>query len=213
MGTAVNFAVSRTFKWIKGMPKLSRKVQRLKQVFPDFEGHDEFVKGCSQAMEALQTMSNERDIVGARGCMTDAMFDIWQQAIALADSEDHTIDVTQSRVLNACVVNVAIDDLKAPPPLPSISNSVTDFDICRATFNTLQLVAYVDVLLHATETKVITFEEQDAHSKTRKVIRHTPFIFRIMRFRSQGAALDWKLDAVGPPGAPPQKKGGRGDTA
>jgi hypothetical protein len=48
------------------------------------------------------------------------MFDMWQQAIALADSEDHSIDVTQSRVLNACVVNVAIDDLEAPPP-PSIS--------------------------------------------------------------------------------------------
>jgi hypothetical protein len=35
------------------LPKLSRKVQRLKDVFPDFEGHDEFVKGCGQAMEAL----------------------------------------------------------------------------------------------------------------------------------------------------------------
>ena len=48
------------------------------------------------------------------------MFDMWQQAIALADSEDHSIDVTQSRVLNACVVNVAIDHLEAPPP-PSLS--------------------------------------------------------------------------------------------
>ena len=59
-------------------------------------------------------------IVAARGCMTDAMFDMWQQAIALADSEDYSIDVTQSRVLNACVVNVATGDLEAPPP-PSIS--------------------------------------------------------------------------------------------
>ena len=120
IGTAFNFVIKRTFNWIKGMPRLSAKVRHLKAIFPDFEGHDEFVKGCGQAMEALQTMSNQRDIVGARGCMTDAMFDMWQQAIALADSEDHSIDVTQSRVLNACVVNVAIDDLEAPPP-PSIS--------------------------------------------------------------------------------------------
>ena len=59
-------------------------------------------------------------IFGARGCMKNAMFDMWQQAIALADSEDHSIDVTQSRVLNACVMNVATDDLEEPPP-PSIS--------------------------------------------------------------------------------------------
>ena len=90
---------------------------------------------------------------------------------------------------------------------------MTDFDSCRATCNTPQLVAHVDVLLHATETKVVTFEDQDAHSKTRKMTRHAPFVFRIMRFRSQGAALDWKLDAVGPPAAPPRKRGGSGGAA
>ena len=36
--------------------------------------------------------------------MTDAMFDMWQQAIALADSEDHSIDAIQSHVLNAFAV-------------------------------------------------------------------------------------------------------------
>ncbi len=118
LGTAVNFAVGRLFKWIKGMPKLSAKVQQLKQVFPDFEGYDEFVKGCSHAMEALQTMSNERDVVAARGCMTDAMFDVWLEAVAIADSEDHTLEVTQCKVLNACVVNVAVDKAKAAPPKP-----------------------------------------------------------------------------------------------
>jgi hypothetical protein len=103
----------------------------------------------------------------------------------------------------------------APSPLHLSPNShfVTDFDSCRATCNTPQLVAHVDVLLHATETKVVTFEDQDAHSKTRKVMRHAPFVFRIMRFRSQGAALDWKLDAVGPPAAPPRKRGGSGGAA
>ena len=58
---------------------------------------------------------------------------------------------------------------------------MTDFDTCRATCNTPLLVALVDVLLHATETKVITFEEEDVRSKTKKVMRHAPFVIRIMR--------------------------------
>jgi hypothetical protein len=95
------------------MPKLARKVQR---VFPDAASYNDFISGCSHAMEALQVMSNERDIAGARGCMTDQMFDIWQQAVALAESEDHSIDVTQCKVLNACVVNVAVDETKARGP-------------------------------------------------------------------------------------------------
>ncbi len=73
-----------------------------------------------------------------------------------------------------------------------------------------QLLTHVDVLLHATETKVITFEDDRAHSKTRSIVRHSPFVFRVLRFRSEGAAFDWKLDAVGPPAAPKEKKkGGR----
>ena len=101
------------------MPKLSHKMQRLQLVFPDFGGYDEFIKGCSQAMEALHVLSNERDVVGARVCMTDTMFDMWQQAIAAAQSEDHAVDITQCKVLNACVVNVAIDETKARVSSPT----------------------------------------------------------------------------------------------
>jgi hypothetical protein len=52
---------------------------------------------------------------------------------------------------------------------------------------------------------------QDAPN--RKIIRHAPFVFRILRFRSEGAVMDWKLDAVGPPGAPPEKRAGKGGSA
>jgi hypothetical protein len=111
-GTALNFIVNRTFQWIRGMPKLSAKIRQLKEAFPDFEGYDEFVEGCGSAMEALQAMSNNSDIVAARLCMTDSMFEVWQQAVALADSQDYTLEVVQCKVLNACVVDVVIDKSK-----------------------------------------------------------------------------------------------------
>lgn len=117
IGTAFNFVIKRTFNWIKGMPRLSAKVRHLKAIFPDFEGHDEFVKGCGQAMEALQIMANDRDMVGARGCMTDSMFDLWQQANVLCDLSDYFCEVVKCKVLNGCVVNVTIDQKKVRLPI------------------------------------------------------------------------------------------------
>ena len=67
--------------------------------------------------------------------------------------------------------------------------------------DTWQLRVYVDVLLHATETKVITLDQDEARSRMNKVVRHDASVFRILRFCSQGAVQDWKVDAVGPPRA------------
>jgi hypothetical protein len=62
----------------------------------------------------------------------------------------------------------------------------------------MQLLAQVEVMLHAKETKVATLIGDAEHSKTRKIIRHDPAVLRILRFRSEGPVLDWKLDHVGP---------------
>ena len=67
--------------------------------------------------------------------------------------------------------------------------------------DTLQLLVHVDVLLHATETKAITLGPEEAPSRTNKLVRHDASVFRILRFCSQGAVQDWKVDAVGPPRA------------
>jgi hypothetical protein len=113
-GSVVSFVVKKIFKWISGLPKLSRKVQKLAEVFPDFPGYDDFIMGCCQAMEALNTISNERDIVGARACMTDAMFDMWREAVALADSQGHMVNINHGTVLNACIINVSIEESQVP---------------------------------------------------------------------------------------------------
>lgn len=67
--------------------------------------------------------------------------------------------------------------------------------------DTLQLLVHVDVLLHATETKAITLSPEEAPSRANKLVRHDASVFRILRFCSDGAAQDWKVDAVGPPAA------------
>jgi hypothetical protein len=194
------------------MPKLSDKMQRLQHVFPDFGAYDEFVKGCSQAMEALHVLSNERDVVGARVCMTDTMFDMWQQAIAAAQSEDHAVDITQCKVLNACVVNVAIDETKARVSSPTSSFS-TQFNQKNIFFVTpVPSSVTPRSRLHTSTCYCMPPRPKSsrythrAHSKSRKIVKHSPFVFRILRFCSEGAALDWKLHAHGPPGAPPQQK-------
>lgn len=100
------------------MPKLKEKASKLERFFPGFD-HDDFLKGCGQAMEAMQKMSNEGDIAAARGCMTERMFSMWQQAVELSQAEDHVLKISRCTVMNAVIVDVDIDESKvhfAPPP-------------------------------------------------------------------------------------------------
>lgn len=115
IGSTLNFLVNRTFKWVRDMPKLKEKLSKLERFFPGFN-HDDFLKGCGQAMEAVQVMSNEGDIVGARGCMTDGMFSMWQQAVELSQSEDYSLKISRCSVMNAVVIDVDIDEAKVHFP-------------------------------------------------------------------------------------------------
>jgi hypothetical protein len=106
------------------------------EVFPDFEGRDEFVKGCGRAYEALQIMCNESDILCARSCMTDTMFDVWLQAMALAKPQYHATEVVQGKVSNGCVVSVATDESEVLhfPPCLKLTHDTHFLSQCRVVF-------------------------------------------------------------------------------